>query len=267
MISMTSANSARHLRPNACERRAAAGIRNLMISSPVAFFHPIRSPSGKMRVLAIARAAFLLPRRLLPLRLLPLRSLRLRSLPLRLLSLRSLPLRSLPLRLLPLRLLPRRSLPLRLLPLRLLSLRSLPLRSLSLRSLPRRLLPLRLLPLRSLRLRSLRLRLLPLRSLPLFTAASTANFSEPNSPANITWPSYQDLISIFMVSSVICAIRAFWPGLRTGRGCRVSSGLKFGCAVVRRYQCQPEPLVAIGFGIVSRKSAANMFVVSILPDG
>src|SRR3990167_2456365 len=247
MISMTSANSARHLRPNACERRAAAGIRNLMISSPVAFFHPIRSPSGKMRVLAIARAAFLLPRRLLPLRLLPLRSLRLRSLPLRLLSLRSLPLRSLPRRLLPRRLLPPRSLPPRWLPRRRLALRWLPLGLLRLRSLPRR--------------------LLPLRSLPLFTAASTANFSEPNSPANITWPSYQDLISIFMVSSVICAIRAFWPGLRTGRGCRVSSGLKFGCAVVRRYQCQPEPLVAIGFGIVSRKSAANMFVVSILPDG
>ena len=46
MTSITSAYSARHLRPNACERFAASGMRSLTITPCIHFFQPIRSPSG-----------------------------------------------------------------------------------------------------------------------------------------------------------------------------------------------------------------------------
>src|SRR3972149_1120302 len=51
------AYSARHLRPVALDRRAFIGILSLTIPS-TAFFHPIKSPSGVMQVIADAIPQF-----------------------------------------------------------------------------------------------------------------------------------------------------------------------------------------------------------------
>src|SRR3990167_7799409 len=63
IISSTSANSARHLRPVPFERRASFGMNSLAMILPSSFFHPIRSPSTTITFIAIESSAFTAPDR------------------------------------------------------------------------------------------------------------------------------------------------------------------------------------------------------------
>src|SRR5574343_119954 len=79
--SRTSANSARHLRPKEGERLASSGMQSLTITPPEHFFQPISEPSGRIRVCAITKPAFLAPDRSAPDRSAPDKLARYRSAP------------------------------------------------------------------------------------------------------------------------------------------------------------------------------------------
>src|SRR4029077_713263 len=66
ITSRTSANSALHFLPKAELRLASAGILSLTITPSRHFFQPIKSTSGRIRVMAMARSAFSAPYRLAP---------------------------------------------------------------------------------------------------------------------------------------------------------------------------------------------------------